>query len=123
MVQDVFVKIYIQIDKYQAATNFEAWIYKIAYNETMTGLRKLSKQEVLLLLKCRNEYSESVKNVQSKSLQNNSREIRIAMRQKSKNPFSISTTDKKRGFFENLIIFSIFAVYTSCGAFVPLAMI
>lgn len=48
MVQEVFIKIFTQISKYQLGTNFEAWIYKIAYHETMTWLRKQSKQETLL---------------------------------------------------------------------------
>ena len=36
IVQEIFVKVYLNIKKYKANTNFEAWLYKIAYNTTMT---------------------------------------------------------------------------------------
>lgn len=47
MVQEVFIKIFTQITKYKLGTNFEAWIYKIAYNETMTWLRKQARTATL----------------------------------------------------------------------------
>lgn len=43
IVQEVFIKAYTSINSYRSNTNFEAWLYKIAYNHTMSILKKKTK--------------------------------------------------------------------------------
>lgn len=39
-VQDVFIKIYSQLNKYIPNTNFNAWVYRIAYNQCIDTIRR-----------------------------------------------------------------------------------
>lgn len=47
IVQEVFVKVYINIKKYKAQSNFEGWLYRIAYNTTMNVLKKRSREDIV----------------------------------------------------------------------------
>lgn len=49
IVQEVFIKIYSNLYQYKTKTNFEGWIYKIAYNHTMTTLKKKSKEPLIFM--------------------------------------------------------------------------
>ncbi|WBW98112.1 RNA polymerase sigma factor [Oceanirhabdus sp. W0125-5] len=40
LLQDVFLKAYEKIDKYQTSNSFSAWLYKIAYNHSINFIRK-----------------------------------------------------------------------------------
>lgn len=44
--QDVFLKVYLNIDKFEGRSSFKTWIYRIAKN-TFLDFRKKSKPEVL----------------------------------------------------------------------------
>lgn len=39
-IQDIFIKIWKNLDKYEINTNFNAWVYKIAYRETINMINK-----------------------------------------------------------------------------------
>jgi len=49
ILQDVFIKIYTNIHQYRSNSNFEGWLYKIAYNHTMSVLRKKAKEPFVLV--------------------------------------------------------------------------
>lgn len=49
LLQEVFIKAYEHLDQYKLGTSFKNWIYRIAYNHTMTMLKKKNKHHVLLL--------------------------------------------------------------------------
>ncbi|MEG1087974.1 MAG: sigma-70 family RNA polymerase sigma factor [Bacteroidales bacterium] len=42
--QEVFVKRFFSLDKYRGESTFFSWIYRIAYNETISFLRKKNKK-------------------------------------------------------------------------------
>ncbi|MBI9011500.1 MAG: sigma-70 family RNA polymerase sigma factor [Clostridiales bacterium] len=48
IMQDVFLKVYDNLDKYQLGTSFNRWIYKITYNHTMNELKKRNRRKVFL---------------------------------------------------------------------------
>ncbi len=41
MLQDIFVKVYKNLNSYDNAFTFSAWIYRIAHNESISWYRKL----------------------------------------------------------------------------------
>lgn len=45
--QEVFVKGFFSLDKYRGESTFFSWIYRIAYNETISFLRKKNKKNSL----------------------------------------------------------------------------
>lgn len=47
--QEVFVKGFFSIDKYRGEAGFYSWLYRIAYNETITFLRKKNKKSAISL--------------------------------------------------------------------------
>lgn len=49
VVQDVFIKVYTRLSQYKPHTNFESWMYKIAYNHTMTVLKKKAKEPIVYM--------------------------------------------------------------------------
>lgn len=48
-VQDVFLKAYEKLHKYEYAHSFTAWLYKIAYRHCMNLLKKRKRQKLLQL--------------------------------------------------------------------------
>jgi RNA polymerase sigma-70 factor (ECF subfamily) len=40
ILQDVFIKVYINLNDYDSSLSFNAWIYRIAHNETISSFRK-----------------------------------------------------------------------------------
>ncbi len=42
--QEVFVKGFFSLDKYRGESTFFSWVYRIAYNETISFLRKKNKK-------------------------------------------------------------------------------
>jgi len=48
-VQEIFIRIYENLSKYQLGTSLNNWIYKIAYNHTMNVLKKNNRNKVFLL--------------------------------------------------------------------------
>lgn len=44
--QEVFVKVFKQLDKYKSNTNFQAWLYKVAANQCMDILRKEKRRAI-----------------------------------------------------------------------------
>jgi len=43
VVQDVFIKVYVNLNGYDARLKFSSWIYRIAHNEAVNWLRKNTK--------------------------------------------------------------------------------
>lgn len=43
VVQDIFIKVYQQLDKYKKSAKFSTWLYRVAYNETISYIRKNKK--------------------------------------------------------------------------------
>ncbi len=57
VLQDIFIKVYVNLNDYDRARPFSPWIYRIAHNEAMSFLRKrraepymISGQEGMLIL-------------------------------------------------------------------------
>jgi len=48
IMQDVFIRVYDNLEKYQLGTSFNRWIYKITYNHTMNELKKKNRRKVVL---------------------------------------------------------------------------
>lgn len=48
IVQDIFVKIFQSIDKFREESEFTTWVYRIAYNTTISQLRKRRYEFVLM---------------------------------------------------------------------------
>ena len=44
VLQEVFIKAYLNLNDYDRARNFAPWIYRIAHNETITHLRRRNTQ-------------------------------------------------------------------------------
>jgi len=44
ILQDVFVKVYKNLNGYDSNLKFSSWIYRIAHNETITFLRKINRR-------------------------------------------------------------------------------
>lgn len=49
VVQDVFVKVYQNINSFDASRRFSPWIYRIAHNAFVNVLRKRSREPMLVL--------------------------------------------------------------------------
>ena len=49
-VQDIFVKVYQQLRRYEKRVSFSAWLYKVAYHHCMDQLRKRKRRSRLLSL-------------------------------------------------------------------------
>lgn len=45
IVQDVFIKVYINLNGYDARLKFSSWIYRIAHNEAVNWLRKNTRYQ------------------------------------------------------------------------------
>lgn len=45
--QEVFIKGFFRLDRYRADSSFLTWIYRIAYNETISHLRKKNRKHTL----------------------------------------------------------------------------
>lgn len=45
--QEVFVKGFFSLDKYRGESSFFSWIYRIAYNESISFLRKKNKKSAI----------------------------------------------------------------------------
>ncbi len=43
LVQEVFIKVYQQLERYNHQSKFSTWLYKIAYNETISYVRRQKK--------------------------------------------------------------------------------
>lgn len=48
IMQDVFIRVYDNLDKYQIGTSFNRWIYKITFNHTMNELKRKNRRKVVL---------------------------------------------------------------------------
>ena len=46
VLQEVFIKIYVNLNDYDASYTFSSWAYRIAHNETINFLRKNKKNIV-----------------------------------------------------------------------------
>ncbi|MEY4731325.1 MAG: hypothetical protein RL681_271 [Candidatus Parcubacteria bacterium] len=46
MVQDAFLKAYMNIQSFDAGRKFSSWLYRIAHNEFITALRKRTRQPI-----------------------------------------------------------------------------
>lgn len=44
IVQEVFIKVYLSLDKFRQESGFGTWLYRIAYNTTISELRKRKYQ-------------------------------------------------------------------------------
>jgi len=44
ILQEVFIKVYKNLNGYDADLKFSSWIYRIAHNETITFLRKINRR-------------------------------------------------------------------------------
>ncbi len=51
LLQDIFVKAYININGFNPTLSFSSWIYRITHNETMTLMRKRKYVRLRLLSK------------------------------------------------------------------------
>lgn len=49
IIQDVFIKTYININSFDSKRKFSSWLYRIAHNELVNHLKKHSKRKVLSL--------------------------------------------------------------------------
>lgn len=45
IVQDVFLKVYSSLEKFQGTSKFSTWVYSIAYNTTVSKLRSVGKYQ------------------------------------------------------------------------------
>ncbi|MFT4170450.1 MAG: sigma-70 family RNA polymerase sigma factor [Dysgonomonas sp.] len=43
IVQEIFIKVYQSLDKFRGDAGFSTWLYRIAYNTTITEIRKSQK--------------------------------------------------------------------------------
>lgn len=48
--QDIFVKVYQQLGRYERRVSFSAWLYKVAYHHCLDQLRKRKRCSRLLSL-------------------------------------------------------------------------
>ncbi|WP_339321732.1 RNA polymerase sigma factor [Paenibacillus sp. FSL W8-0194] len=46
--QDIFIKVYQSIDKYNPQVSFSSWLYKVAYHHCLDQLRKKSRRKKLI---------------------------------------------------------------------------
>ena len=46
--QEIFINVYKNIKSYKNNSNFNAWIYKIAYNICVTRIKKLKREKALI---------------------------------------------------------------------------
>jgi len=44
ILQEVFIKVYKNLNSYNSSLKFSSWIYRIAHNETITFLRKINRR-------------------------------------------------------------------------------
>jgi len=58
IVQEVFIRIYQNLSKYQLGTSFSNWAYRITFNHTMNMLKKQNRHKILLFGKIP-EYAQS----------------------------------------------------------------
>lgn len=49
LVQDVFIKVYVNIKSFSAGRRFSPWIYRIAHNEFVNTIRKRSYENLISL--------------------------------------------------------------------------
>jgi len=49
ILQEVFFKVYSNLDKYKKEVSFDRWIYKIAYNHTINFLRRKKRDKILFM--------------------------------------------------------------------------
>uniref|UniRef100_UPI00403FAE5D RNA polymerase sigma factor n=1 Tax=Paenibacillus sp. FSL K6-1096 TaxID=2921460 RepID=UPI00403FAE5D len=49
-VQDIFVKVYQQLKRYERRVSFSAWLYKVAYHHCLDQLRRRKRRSRLLSL-------------------------------------------------------------------------
>ena len=50
LLQDIFVKVYVNIKSFDAKRRFSPWIYRIAHNEFVNALKKKSKERANISL-------------------------------------------------------------------------
>ncbi|AAM71744.1 MAG TPA: RNA polymerase sigma factor [Chlorobaculum sp.] len=48
ILQEVFIKVYLHLNDYDASLPFSSWIYRIAHNETITHFRKEKNRPLVL---------------------------------------------------------------------------
>lgn len=49
-VQDIFVKVYQELRRYEKRVSFNAWLYKVAYHHCLDQVRKRKRRNCLLSL-------------------------------------------------------------------------
>lgn len=58
ILQEVFIKVYLHLNDYDASLPFSSWIYRIAHNETITHFRKEKNRPLVLDKGDDDEFSE-----------------------------------------------------------------
>lgn len=64
LVQDVFIKIYKNIESFNASSSLYTWIYRIAANETLTFLKRKKRRSMVSLSIYSHQLSESLQSDQ-----------------------------------------------------------
>jgi RNA polymerase sigma-70 factor (ECF subfamily) len=49
ILQEAFIKVYVNLNEYDSDFTFSSWIYRITHNETINHLRKYSKADIIPL--------------------------------------------------------------------------
>ncbi|MEJ8545029.1 RNA polymerase sigma factor [Brevibacillus borstelensis] len=49
-VQEIFIKVYQELDRYESRVSFSAWLYKIAYHHCLDQIRKQSRWKKVVSL-------------------------------------------------------------------------
>jgi RNA polymerase sigma factor (sigma-70 family) len=80
--QDVFVKIYYSINKFKGKSSLKTWVYKIAYNASMSLLQKKNKQ-FLVYDDTHSEPEEDESNHYEFLFEKSDREIKIEILKRS----------------------------------------
>lgn len=73
VVQEVFIRIYQNLSKYQQGTSFNNWAYRITFNHTMNVMKKQNRSKILLFGKI----PEKIQSTHSSSEINN--EVKMAL--------------------------------------------
>jgi len=60
VVQEVFIKVYLNLTTYKARAAFSTWVYSITYNECMNYLRNSKKNLIFDELKYKHDYADYI---------------------------------------------------------------
>ena len=62
LVQEVFIKVYENLNDFDPKLKFSSWIYRISHNQTVSYFRKVKKREILIDSEY---YNELINNISS----------------------------------------------------------